>query len=42
MKKMIFLLGLGAIIIAGISSCTTMKKDCQGNRHVRLKNGIYI
>ena len=42
MKKFFILLGLGAILTVSISSCTTMKKDCQGNRHVRLKNGIYI
>lgn len=42
MKRFLILLGLGAIITISISSCTTMKKDCQGNRHVKLKNGIYI
>jgi hypothetical protein len=42
MKKFFFLLGLGAVITVSVTSCSTMKKDCQGNRHVRLKNGIYI
>jgi hypothetical protein len=36
------LLGLGAILTVSISSCATMKRDCQGNRHVKLKNGIYL
>ena len=42
MKKFFILLGLGAILTVGFTSCTTMKKDCQGNRHVKLKNGIYL
>ena len=42
MKKFFILLGLGAILTVSILSCTTMKKDCQGNRHVRLKNGLYL
>jgi hypothetical protein len=42
MKKIFILIGLGAILSFSITSCSTMKKDCQGNRHVRLKNGIYI
>ena len=42
MKKFFLLLGLGAILSTTISSCMTMKRDCQGNRHTRLKNGIYI
>lgn len=42
MRKMFFLLGLGAILTASISSCVSMRKDCQGVRHTKLKNGIYI
>jgi hypothetical protein len=42
MRKIFFLLGLGAILSFGITSCATMKKDCQGVRHTKLKNGIYI
>ena len=33
------------IVVAGVfmlSSCTATKRDCQGNKHVRLKNGIYL
>lgn len=42
MRKIFFLIGLGAILTVSISSCATMKKDCQGVRHTKLKNGIYI
>ncbi|MFL5774057.1 MAG: hypothetical protein ACJ75F_12925 [Flavisolibacter sp.] len=41
MKK-IFLLSSLLLILAGITSCTSVKKDCQGNKHYRLKNGIYL
>ncbi|MGZ3840288.1 MAG: hypothetical protein ACXVMS_17040 [Flavisolibacter sp.] len=41
MKRFFFLLGLVAIMITA-ASCSATKKDCQGNRHVRLKNGIYL
>jgi hypothetical protein len=40
--KRIFLMVLIAIFIISITSCVTMKRDCQGVKHVRLKNGIYI
>ena len=42
MKKYLLLLGLVAIISSTFSSCMTMKRDCQGVRHTKLKNGIYI
>ena len=41
MKKLLFFLGL-AVFFGSISACTTMKRDCQGVRHTKLKNGIYI
>ncbi|HMK27850.1 MAG TPA: hypothetical protein VK483_17585 [Chitinophagaceae bacterium] len=42
MKK--FLLGLSIIAAVSFvfSSCASQKRDCQGVRHVRLKNGIYL
>ena len=42
MKKIFLIVGLGAFLTAGLSSCMTMKRDCQGVKHTRLKNGIYI
>jgi hypothetical protein len=42
MKRIIFLFGSLAVLMVSISSCTSMKRDCQGNKHVRLKNGIYL
>jgi hypothetical protein len=42
MKKYLLVLGLVAIIGSTFSSCMTMKRDCQGVRHTKLKNGIYI
>jgi hypothetical protein len=42
MKKFFLLLGVVAIISTTFGSCMTMKRDCQGVRHTRLKNGIYL
>jgi len=42
MKRMIFLFSTFAVLVVAISSCTTMKKDCQGRRHYRTANGIYV
>ena len=39
--KWILLIGLVALVFVA-SSCSSMKKDCQGRRHERLKNGIYL
>jgi hypothetical protein len=38
------LLGFFAVVMAAflLSSCAATKRDCQGNKHVRLKNGIYL
>lgn len=42
MKKIFLMIGLGAFLSTAFSSCLTMKRDCQGVKHTRLKNGIYI
>jgi Na+/proline symporter len=42
MKRMFFVFGLLAILMMSMSSCMTMKRDCQGKRHTRLPNGIYL
>lgn len=36
------LLVCGLLVILTASSCSSMKKDCQGRKHERLKNGIYL
>ena len=42
MKRIFLWLLAGSVMMVSISSCATMKRDCQGNKHVRLKNGIYL
>jgi len=42
MKRIIFLFSILAILVVSISSCTSMRKDCQGKRHYRTANGIYV
>ncbi|HJW17481.1 MAG TPA: hypothetical protein VJ499_10195 [Flavisolibacter sp.] len=42
MKRIFLLLSCWMMIMLAFPSCTSMKRDCQGNKHVRLKNGIYL
>jgi len=42
MKRIFFLAGALAVLMVSISSCASVKKDCQGVKHTRLKNGIYL
>ena len=42
MKRAFLLLGTLMILMMAISSCAATKRDCQGNKHTRLKNGIYL
>lgn len=42
MKKLFLLFGLVAITATTFTSCSSMKRDCQGVKHTRLKNGIYL
>ncbi|WP_257739140.1 hypothetical protein [Flavisolibacter tropicus] len=42
MKRVLLLLGCLAIFTVGMSSCASMKRDCQGGKHKRLPNGIYL
>ncbi len=30
------------LLITVATSCSSTKKDCQGVRHTKLKNGIYL
>lgn len=42
MKKLLLSLATVAVVMFVLSSCTATKRDCQGNKHYRLKNGIYL
>ncbi|HEX2535076.1 MAG TPA: hypothetical protein VHK69_15130 [Chitinophagaceae bacterium] len=42
MKRIFLCLLAGTVLMVSVSSCATMKRDCQGNKHVRLKNGVYL
>ncbi len=42
MKKLMLCLAVMAVVTFVLSSCAATKRDCQGNKHVRLKNGIYL
>jgi hypothetical protein len=42
MKKFLFTLGIMAVLTFVFSSCAATKRDCQGNKKVRLKNGIWM
>lgn len=42
MKRILLLSGLLAIVMINVSSCSSMKKDCQGRKHYRQANGIYL
>lgn len=41
MRKLFLILAV-IVFASSLTSCVTMKRDCQGVRHVKLKNGIYI
>lgn len=42
MKKLFLLLCASALVAVLFPSCTSMKRDCQGRKHERLANGIYL
>lgn len=42
MKRILFILGVLAVLMVSVSSCAATKKDCQGNKKTRLANGIWI
>lgn len=42
MKRIILLSGIAALLTFSLSSCAATKRDCQGVKHTRLKNGIYL
>ncbi|MFL5773903.1 MAG: hypothetical protein ACJ75F_12135 [Flavisolibacter sp.] len=42
MKRIFFLFCALSILTVTATSCASVKKDCQGTKHYRLKNGIYL
>lgn len=42
MKKLMLFIIAGSVVMFVLSSCAASKKDCQGVRHTKLKNGIYL
>lgn len=42
MKRMLLIFGILAVVMVTVSSCASMKRDCQGRKHQRLANGIYL
>ncbi len=42
MKKLLLCLAIVAVAAFVLSSCAATKRDCQGVKHTRLKNGIYL
>lgn len=42
MKKLLLILLTGSVMTMMLSSCSATKRDCNGVRHTKLKNGIYL
>lgn len=42
MKRILLVFGILAVLMVTVSSCASMKRDCQGKRHYRQPNGIYL
>jgi len=42
MKKLLFVLVTGSVLVLLLSSCAATKRDCNGVKHYKLKNGIYL
>ncbi len=42
MKKLLLFMAMAAFVVFIFSSCTATKRDCQGNKHYKQKNGIYV
>ncbi|HEY6062590.1 MAG TPA: hypothetical protein VIV35_03215 [Chitinophagaceae bacterium] len=42
MKKLLLCLVIVTVATFVLSSCAATKRDCQGVKHYRLKNGIYL
>lgn len=42
MMAIIIVLFAVALVVTFTTSCASVKKDCQGVKHTKLKNGIYL
>jgi hypothetical protein len=42
MKKLLFIIAIGAFVALTFSSCAASKRDCQGVRHYKQKGGFYM
>lgn len=42
MKRFFLVFGFLTVLMVTVSSCASMKKDCQGKKHYRTANGIYV
>ncbi|HEU4633875.1 MAG TPA: hypothetical protein VFS22_07820 [Flavisolibacter sp.] len=42
MKRILIFCSVLAVLMVAISSCAATNRDCQGVKHTRLKNGIYL
>jgi hypothetical protein len=42
MKRVFLAFGFVTLLALSMSSCVSMKKDCQGRKHTKLANGIYL
>jgi|GEM_PF-3313452 len=41
-KVMLTGIAVAALLALFTASCTTMRKDCHGNKHQKLSNGIHL
>lgn len=42
MKKFMLCLMAGMLVVFLASSCSAVKRDCQGNKHYKQKGGFYL
>jgi hypothetical protein len=42
MKKLMLYLLAGSVAIFILSSCASVKRDCQGVKHYKTKGGFYM
>ncbi len=42
MKKFYLYILSGLVVMFILSSCASMKKDCNGVKHYKTRNGIYV
>lgn len=42
MRKILLSIAFMATVMFVLSSCAATKRDCRGNKHYRLSNGIYL